>query len=187
MGLFNRLYSLLITLTFVIPSYAKFLVEPGFNAYSGQFKVAEEAGDFQGNTFGLNLGYLGANFMIGLSFETGKYSYDKNVTDNNTSKFDGGGVGGFVGFYFWDRIKVWTGYLNSTLEPVNNNNERYFGQHVSYGLGYRLLDGLMLNIYEFKNQFTQLESDITGKTGGLENVIKTRGAQVSLSYILLFN
>lgn len=167
-------------------SWARFLVEPSYNYYQGQFSAGENSGDLVGRVYGLNLGYLGEYFMIGFTVETGKYDYDRSVSSNNTTKFDGGGVGTFLGFHLWDRWKVWTGYLNSTLEPTNNNDTRYFGQHISYGLGYRLYKGLLINIYEFKNQFTQLEDDTTGKTTGLESNIKTSGVNFSLSYLFIF-
>lgn len=181
---FNKL--LLIILLIPSLGWSKFLVEPSYNYYSGEFEAGNESGRLIGHVYGLNLGYLGDYFMIGVTLETGKYDYDKNVSSDNTAKFDGGGVGTFLGFHVWDRWKIWTGYLNSTLEPTNNRSTRYFGQHVSYGLGYRIVDGLMLNLYEFRNQFTQYEDDTTGLTGGLSTKIKTSGTNLSLSYILIF-
>lgn len=185
-GFLGLLTKVLFFLLFPIYASASFIVEPSYNIYSGKFKSGDERGKLTGHVYGLNLGYLGEVFMAGITLETGKYSYDKNVTTESTSKFDGGGVGTFLGFHLWDRLKLWTGYLNSTLEPTSNKDIRYFGQHISYGLGIRLFDGLMLNLYEFKNQFTQIEDDTTGKTGGLDPKIKTYGTNLSLSYILIF-
>ena len=168
-------------------SFASFFLEPSYNHYQGSFINDGETGDLTGQVLGLNMGHLGQHFMIGFTIETGKYSYDKNFTSHNSSQFDGGGIGTFVGFHFWNNLKIWTGYLNSTLEPTSNNDTRYFGQHFSYGLGYRIYEGLMINFYAFSNQFTQIEDDTTGKTTGLDSHIKTDGHNLSLSYMVIFN
>ncbi|MDH5414594.1 MAG: hypothetical protein OEW87_10690, partial [Flavobacteriaceae bacterium] len=95
-------------------------------------------------------------------------------------------IGTYIAFHFWDFFRIWTGYLNSTLEPKGNNNYRFFGQHISIGVGFRLYDGLMLNFQDARNQFTQLEDDITKKTSGLASNIKTEAQSIGLSYVLLF-
>jgi hypothetical protein len=151
--------------------------------YSGSFDSSGESGNFKGNTFGLQLGYLGDYFMAGINIEKGQYVFDKRLTSDNYTEYAGGGVGTFLGFHFLDHWKIWTGYLNTSFEPINNGAIRYFGQHVSFGLGYRLYDGLMLNYEGFRNQFTQKEDDVTGKTQGLASNIKTEGYAISLSYI----
>lgn len=175
-----------ILLFFINTAYASFLVEPQYHAYTGTFSAGQEKGDLSGKVMAINLGYLGNHFMIGFSIEKGQYTYDSNLTSDKYTHFNGGGVGSFIGFYFLDHFKIWTGYLNSTLEPTSNNDTRYFGQHVSLGIGYRVYEGLMLNLQGFKNQFTQMESDITGKTTGLDTNIKTDGHSLALSYILVF-
>ena len=177
---------LLFILFMPLFSWGKFLVEPSYNYYQARFSAGEESGSFTGEVYGLNLGYLGDYFMAGVTLEKGIYTYDSNVTSTGDTKFDGGGVGTFLGFHLLDKFKIWTGYLNSTLEPVSKSDKRYFGQHFSYGLGYRIYNGLMINIYEFKNQFTQLEDDSTGKTTGLTPTLKTTGLIYSLSYIFIF-
>ena len=182
----TRLLFCFILFIFSSLAHASFIVEPGYHYYEGRFKAGNEKGNLTGKVFGLNLGYLGEFAMAGITLEKGQYSYDNNITTNSYSHFDGGGVGTFIGFHFWDNIKLWTGYLNSTLEPTANNNIRYFGQHASFGIGYRVYDGLMLNIQGFRNQFTQIEDDVTGKTSGLDTNIKTEGHSYYLSYILIF-
>ena len=76
--------------------------------------------------------------------------------------------------------------MNSSLEPIDNNSTRFFGQYVSLSLGYRIHNGLMLNYTEFRNQYTQIEDDDTGKTEGLTKNIRESGGNLSLSYILAF-
>lgn len=182
-----KLCCILILIIFPISSaWTKFIIEPSYNYYHGRFDSENGRGNLTGHVYGVNFGYLGEYFMAGVSIETGKYQYDNHVTVEKYRKFDGGGAGTFVGFHIFDRIKLWTGYLNSTLEPIDNNDIRYFGQHFSYGIGYRIYDGIMLNLYEFKNQFTQIEDDNTGKTNGLNPSIKTQGSNLSISYILVF-
>ncbi|MBT4792034.1 MAG: hypothetical protein HON90_10720 [Halobacteriovoraceae bacterium] len=178
----------LLLLTFFITTsvQARFLVEPGYHLYQGSFEAGSESGELTGEVFGLNLAYLAEFFMVGLSLEKGQYTYDKNITANNYAHFSGGGVGTFIGFHFMDNIKIWTGYLNSTLEPTANKSIRYFGQHASFGLGYRVYEGLMFNVQGFRNQFTQMEDDNTGKTSGLDTNIKTQGHSYYFSYILIF-
>jgi hypothetical protein len=162
------------------------MVEPGIKIYSGDFEVSERSGEFTGKVANLNLGYMNKSFMIGITLEKGDYEYDSELTENDYKKFDGGGVGTYIGFIFFDRIRLWTNYLNSTLEPKSNNDIRYFGQSFTYGLGYRIVDGLLINYQVFSNQFTQIEDDSTGKTQGLESNIRTQGNSLSLSYILVF-
>ena len=165
---------------------AAFMVEPSINYYSADFEVSDRSGSFTGKVAGLNLGYMNENFMVGITLEKGSYEFDSDLTTEGYENFDGGGIGTFISFIFWDRIRVWTGYLNSTLEPTDNSDFRYFGQHFSYGIGSRIVDGLLFNYKMFSNQFTQEENDTTGKTTGLDSNIKTNGSSFSLSYILVF-
>lgn len=165
---------------------AKFMLEPTITYSQGSFSVADRSGDFNGKTFGLRTGYLGQYFMAGLSIEKGQYFYDDTLTTNSYEQYDGGGIGTFIGFHFLDRFRILTSYMNSSLEPIDNNSTRFFGQYVSLSLGYRIYDGLMLNYTEFRNQYTQIEDDDTGETEGLTNNIRESGGSVSLSYILAF-
>jgi hypothetical protein len=183
--LLNRIFILIILLS---PQYAlaRFLFEPSFMQYTGRFDGENGRGNLSGQVFGLNTGYLGENFMIGLTVEKGQYKYDSNITSAGHENFDGGGLGSFIGFHLFDHFKIWTGYLNSSLEPTSNNDTRYFGQQVSFGIGYRVYEGLMLNLHSFSNQFTQFEDDNTGKTTGLSRNIKTEGHVLSASYLLIF-
>ena len=178
----------LILFIFIIPNIAqaRFMVEPGYATYQGRFKGEDGLGSLTGHVGQLNLGYLGEAFMMGIALEQGQFSYDSNVFTQGYKHFDGGGVGTFLGFHFFDRIKLWTTYLNSTLEPTKNKDIRYFGQFISFGLGLRLHDGLLLNLTSFSNHFTQEENDDTGKTNGLATNIKTQGQSLGLSYILAF-
>jgi hypothetical protein len=177
---------ILLSFLFLNTAYARFLVEPAYHHYVGTFSAGTEDGDFSAKVTSLNLGYLGENILLGFTFEKGQYTFDSNVTTDAYSNFDGGGVGTFIGFNFWDRFKIWSSYLNSSLEPTANNDIRYFGQHVSFGFGYRVYEGLMLNLQSFRNQYTQKEDDVTGKTTGLDTNIKTEGYSYFLSYILIF-
>ena len=124
--------------------------------------------------------------MIGFNFEKGNYSYDSNLTDNGYSHFYGGGVGTFIGFHFYERIRIWSGYLNSVLESNTNSSQRFFGQQVELGLGYRVWENIIINYSYFNNYFTQEENDITGKTGSIDQVIKVSGRNLSISAIFIF-
>jgi hypothetical protein len=177
-----------IYLLILLPSIAqaKFMLEPAAHHYRGSFSVGDESGNFTGNVANIMAGYLGPYFMAGIQLEKGQYVYDDNLTSDGYEKFDGGGVGSYIGFHFMDRFRILTGYLNTSLEPVDKSQTRYFGQHVSISLGYRIVDGLMVNFTDFRNQFTQFENDDTGKTEGLDSNIKTSGNSLSLSYVLAF-
>lgn len=182
----NKFTFLILFFTQIQFGYAAFLVEPGFIHYQGKYERGDNKGDLTADVTSLNLGYLGEYFMIGLGLERGHYVLNRDATPSDGSFFEGGGVGTFIGFYFLDKFRIITNYLNSNLEPINNNNQRYFGQHIAIGLGYRLYDGLMLNYHSFNNYYTQLEDDDTGKTTGLDTNIRTKGQALSLSYILIF-
>jgi len=171
----------------IIPhSHARFMVEPFYKIYSGEFETGNDTGKISASMYGANIGYIGKYFMAGFSVENGSLSSDSTLTSSGSKEFQGGGIGTYMGFHFLDKWKIWTGYLNSALEPNNNNDIRYFGQHVSFGLGYRVWEGLIINIEGFRNQYTQQEDDITGKTQGLDTKIKTNGASYFLSYFLVF-
>lgn len=163
---------------------AKLMLEPVVNSTSGKFKRSSNTGKLSGNSYGINIGYMGDYFMIGLNVEKGQFEFDDNVTESNYDTFDAGGIGSYLGFHLFDRFKIWTGYQNSVLEPTSNNDVRYFGQYFTYGIGYRLFSGLMLNYQQFNNYYTQKEDDTTGKTEGLQNNIRTYGSSISLSYII---
>lgn len=162
------------------------MVEPYYKFYNGDYETGPNTGHFSGAVYGAHVGYLGDNFMAGLTFENGEYNAGSTISETGSNRFKGGGIGTFLGFHFLDRWKIWTGYLNSALEPTNNRDKRYFGQHASVGIGYRLWEGLMFNFESFQNVYTQVEDDITGITDGLDQKIKTQGVSYSLSYILVF-
>ena len=161
------------------------MVEPYYKLYDGNFQSGAQEGSFSGRIYGANLGYLGDYFMAGLTLENGEYISDNTLTTEGFEKYKGGGIGTYIGFHFLDSWKVWTGYLNSALEPTSNKQIRYFGQHVSFGAGYRIWQGLILNIEGFRNQYTQQEDDTTGLTSGLETNMKTEGTSYFLSYFLV--
>jgi hypothetical protein len=162
------------------------MVEPFYKVYDGEYKTGTNEGSFSGEIYGANIGYLGDYFMAGLTLENGNFTSDNTLTDQNFETYKGGGIGSYIGFHFYDQWKIWTGYLNSALEPTENDQIRYFGQHVSFGLGYRIWEGLIINVEGFRNQYTQQEEDISGLTTGLETIIKTQGTSYFLSYFLVF-
>jgi len=177
---------LLLSLLYIPTVHARFMVEPFYKVYEGKYQTGADSGKFSGKIYGANVGYLGDYFMAGLSFENGQYTSDNTLTNQGFEKYNGGGIGSYMGFHFLDRWKIWTGYLNSALEPTANRDFRYFGQHVSFGLGYRVWEGLILNVEGFRNQYTQQEDDTTGLTTGLDSNIKTEGTSYFLSYFLVF-
>lgn len=182
------LRNFLITITLLISysAQAKFMVEPMVGKYIGTMSVSGTETDFTADVTQVSLGYLGNYFMAGVLIENGSFHLEDNLTNIGHKYFKGGGVGTFIGFHFFDRIKFWTGYLNSTLEPISRDSFRYFGQQGIFGLGYRVQGGLMVNAQYFTNQYTQSENDDTGETNGLNPVIKSSGYLYSLSYILAF-
>lgn len=168
-------------------AHALFMVEPHIDNINGTFSVvAGEEGSLNGTSTGLRVGYLGEYFMAGMNFEKGHFTYDSNITQYGHKYFTGGGVGTYLGFHFLDHWRIWTGYLNSVLEPVSNDDIRYFGQQVSLGVGYRITGGWMLNYFYYNNYFTQYEDDITGKTGSLTSDIRVVGSSISLSFIQVY-
>lgn len=166
---------------------AALLLEPRFSRDTGQLSVTNTKTNYTANGYGLDIGYMGDYFLAGLTLDKSLFIFDESFDSNNDDRFDGGGIGTFLGFHFLDRFRLQTTYMNSTLESTSNKNFRYFGQYFSFGLGVRLIDGLMLNYARYNNQYTQQEDDSTGKTSGLSSNIKTTGHVISLSYILVIN
>ncbi|MCO4755385.1 MAG: hypothetical protein KC478_12960 [Bacteriovoracaceae bacterium] len=165
---------------------ARFNVEPNYKKYWGSFTRGDQKGNISGESTGLNVGYIGNYFLAGLSFELGNFKYSKSITDDNYTLFKGGGVGTYMGFHFFDRVKLWTGYLNSSIEPKGNDDFQYFGQQVSFGLGIRIWKYILLNYEVYNNYFTQVESDVTGKTEGLDTNIRTKKESIGLSAFFIF-
>ncbi len=176
---------LLSTILFSSSSLARFMVEPSVLYTSGRFSGDNELGSFSAKGYGVSLGYAGKYFLMGLTGEKLDYSFEDHFTTHGHTKYSGGGIGTFIGLHLFDRFKIWTSYLNSTLEPTSNTSTRYFGQYYSVGLGIRILGGIMLNAQSFTNQYTQIEDDTTGKTSGLDKKLTTFGQTYSISYIFL--
>lgn len=167
-------------------AHARFLFEPQWRVYSGDYKGGGTNGSLRGETSNLHLGYIGESFMAGLSFERGWLNIEDDITGTGANTFKYGGVGTFMGFHFLNRIKIYTGYTNTSLEPRNNGDFRYFGQQVNFGLGYRFWDIFILN-YEYMNNFyTQIEDDTTGKTSSLDSNIRSDKHSYGISMILIF-
>lgn len=162
------------------------MLEPRVFTTSATFEVGNEDGNMTAKGYGLKIGYLGEYFMAGVNLEKQTVETQSGFNVDGYKRFDGGGIGTYMGFHFWDLLKVWTSYLNTTLEPTSNRDYRYFGQYVSFGLGLRIHEGLLISYEGFRNQYTQEEDDETGKTRGLDDNIKTEGANYILSYILTF-
>lgn len=183
----NQFFIFLICIGLSSKAYALFMLEPHISNISGDFSIVSGSdGNLTGTTHGLRVGYLGQYFMCGLNMEKGHFKYDSEVSPYGNQYFTGGGFGTFIGFHFLDHWRLWTGYLNSALEPVSKDDRRYFGQQASFGLGYRVIGGWMVNYEYFNNYFTQYEDDLTGKTGSLENNIRVVGQSLSLSFIAAF-
>lgn len=186
-NLIKKYLFIFLLLGLATKAQARFMVEPHIDNISGKFSiVAGNEGTFTGTSYGLRLGYLGDYFMAGINVEKGHFTYDSQVTSYGYQYFQGGGVGTYLGFHFLDHWRIWTGYLNSTLEAVSQKDYRYFGQQISLGLGYRITGGWMLNYLYYNNYFTQYEDDITGKTGSLANNVRVIGHALSLSFIAVF-
>ena len=183
---FYLLTTIILSIFFSQIAHASFLVEPHLSSITAKFTRGDKEGDVSGEVSGLRLGYSDTNFMIGLNFEKGHYTYDSNLTDNAYSHFSGGGVGTFIGFHFFERVRIWSGYLNSALESNTNSSQRFFGQQVEIGVGYRVWQNILINYSYFNNYFTQEESDITGKTGSIDEVIRVVGSNISVSAIFIF-
>jgi len=124
--------------------------------------------------------------MAGLNFERGWLSSDGDITSTGASSFKYGGIGTFLGFHFLNRFKLYTSYTNTSLEPRNNDDFRYFGQQVSFGLGYRIWDIILINYELINNVYTQIEDDTTGKTNGLNSNIRVNKQSLGLSMVLVF-
>lgn len=169
-----------------LEAQARFNVEPFYRKYSGDFKRNSQKGSISGDSTGMNLGYIGDYFLAGVSMELGNFTYSDHITDQGYTHFRGGGIGTYLGFHFYDRVKLWTGYLNSSIEPKSNDKFRYYGQQVSFGLGVRVWDYILLNYEVFSNYFTQYEDDETGKTGGLDSNIRTNMQAFGISAFLIF-
>jgi hypothetical protein len=167
-------------------AHARFMVEPQYTNFQGTFKVNGISDSYTGDGTALNLGYIGPYFLAGLELQFGTTIFNQAPTTDGGKIYKSGGVGTYLGFHFFNRWKVWTGYTNSNIEPKSNNDVRYFGQQVNLGIGYRIYEGLMLNYIHQTNYFTQREDDITGKTGSLDNIIKTQGYSFNFSVIFIF-
>ena len=163
--------------------FAALLLEPRLQVYQGSLKVGSEQSDFLGQGQGLDLGYMGEHFLFGITLEKNHYRFQESFLDRNTKSYHAGGIGTFIGYHFLDRLRIQTTYINTSLEPTTQKNFRYFGQYFAYGLGLRLSKGLMFNLIQFNNTYTQKEEDETGQTNGLVSNIRSHGQSAYLSYI----
>jgi hypothetical protein len=139
-----------------------------------------------GTSTSLKLGYIGKYFMAGLLLDYGSLTFDDGVDAQNNKYYKGGGVGSYLGFHFGSSFKIWTSYLNSSLEAVSDDSRRLFGQRVDFGLGYRIWEKVFLNYAYTTNVYTQLEDDETGKTTGLNSNTTVKYGAVSLSALFIF-
>lgn len=128
---------------------------------------------------------MGNYILAGLNLDQNRTYFNQDFPSQSGKIYSGGGIGTFLGFHFWDRLRIETTYLNSALEANSNDKFRYFGQYFAYGIGFRPWKGFMLNYSKFNNQYTQSENDETGLTLGLPDNIKTSGESLSLSYIFV--
>ena len=167
-------------------AFARFMIEPQYRVYSGDYKGNGRSGDLHGEGNAIHIGYIGEFFMAGVSAEKGWMHIDGNIMGNGSENFVYGGLGTYMGFHFMNRLKIYTGYVNTTLEPTNVSTYRFFGQQVNFGIGWRIVDFIILH-YEYMNNFhTQEENDITGKTDGLSSNIRSNKQAYGISFIFVF-
>ena len=176
---------IIATFLFLNSSYGYFMVEPHYNIFRGKIDDNKNENFFEGHTFGARIGYIGENLLMGVNVVSGNFNFQNEFYETKEDQFKGGGIGSFLGFHT-QHIKIWVGYLNSTLEARQNAQGRYFGQYVSYGIGVNLFSNLYLNNEYFQNYYTSYEDDETGKTEGLDKNIKTIGNYFSLSILSYF-
>ena len=179
-----------ITTLFVFSSnlaFAKFTVEPHWDKLQGTISnYQDDKVKFSGDMNGINIGYLGENVMAGMVMQLGRLSFKKDPTGDGEKYFKAGGIGTYLGFHFRGTIKIWSEYQNTNIEPTTANDRRYFGQQVSFGLGYRIYDGVLINYKYFNNYYTQKEDDTTGKTSSLDRNMRTFGQSFGLSFIFVW-
>jgi len=167
-------------------AHARLLVEPHFSKSEGTYSNGSETGNITQLSSGIYIGYIGEHFLVGINAEKGQLETDSSFETNGNEHFSTFGVGTFIGFHFFDALKIWTGYLNTELEPTSTEDYRYYGQLVSYGIGYRVWKGVLISIESYTNFYTQIETDSTGKTTGLGTNIKTTGTSLSISTAFIF-
>ncbi|MDA8792622.1 hypothetical protein N9N67_05215 [Bacteriovoracaceae bacterium] len=178
---------IVLMLGLMIPqaSFAFLMVEPHFNRVSGQLPDSEEKNSFSGYKNGIRVGYVGENFMAGMNATLGNLTFSENFDELAIDRYRYGGLGTYLGFRT-ERLKIWVGYLNSSLEPTDAAEGRYYGQAVSYGIGANLFMHVYLNAEYFSDYFTQYENDNTGETNSVEETIKIDGQFLSLSFLFEF-
>ena len=164
---------------------ANLLLEFKQQFIEGELKFSQTERTFQSQGQGLKIGYMGKYILAGIIIDKNQTKFNNSFGTQSSTSYSSGGIGTFLGFHFWDRLRIETTYLNSALEPNSNSSFRYFGQYFSYGLGFRIWKGLMINANQFTNHYTQSEDDDIGTTNGLSQNIKTSGQNISLSYIFV--
>ena len=167
-------------------SEAKFLTEIMLKHYDSKIKDENGTNRFSGDAQALNLGYLNEWFTMGVALEMGNFKFKVPAFPVASQYFTGGGIGTFLGFHFFNRIKIQSTYLNKQYKSKNNEDFSYFGQSVAATLGIRIVSGLMFNIEYFNNYFTQVENHATGATESLDPIVRTYGTNFGLSYIFIF-
>lgn len=169
-------------------AHAKFMVEPHWEYLQGKVSTADldTKKNFSGEMQGINLGFLGDYFMAGLVLQFGRLSFDEDPEGAGNKYYKAGGVGTFLGFHFLDHWKLWTEYQNTNIEPKGDADHRFFGQQAGFGLGYRIVNGVLIYYKYYNNYFTQIEMDDSGKTSSLSSNIRTTGTALGLSFIFVF-
>ena len=187
-GKLTKLYPffILAVLFSTTTANARFMIEPQFRVYSGDYKGNDRKGDLHGEGNAIHLGYIGDFFMAGISAEKGWLHMDGNIMGNNAQNFVYGGLGTYMGFHFMNRLKIYTGYVNTTLEPTNISTYRFFGPQINFGLGWRIFDFIILNYEYMNNVYTQEENDETGKTDGLPSNIRSTKQAYGISFLFVF-
>lgn len=162
------------------------MIEPEAKYIQGEYKGSNSSAQMSGTSSTLKLGYIGKYFMAGLLLDYGALKFNDGVNDLTNKFYKGGGVGSYLGFHFGNYFKIWTSYLNSSLEPVSDDSQRLFGQQVDFGLGYRIWSKIFLNYSYSTNVYTQLEDDSTGKTTGLDSNTRVNFSSLGLSAVFIF-
>ncbi len=128
---------------------AGFLVEPYLGTYlSSTYEGDSNAeGDLTGTAVGARVGFQNLGLMLGLDGRRHTWTSDPD-DGTDGSELSGTSLGLFVGYDFPILLRVWAEYIfSNTLDETDGDEDEYYeGGGTLFGLGYKVLPFVSVNL-----------------------------------------
>ena len=172
-------------LLFTQSATANFLFSPSYSDINARFnRGTTEGGDLNGKAFGAHLLYHEEIWNIGMMGNYYRYDFPQTFLSANQTRYKGWDFGPMVGVTF-NRLRLWYGYLITSMEMESTVSGYYFGKGHRMGIGFRIVENVFITLESYKNTLDEKEID-DAATQAINPHIAMEGTLLGLTLPFIF-